>query len=141
MDVAKLIERFTTIHGPRPESKHELESWFAKYASRPDGWILICHLALDDHDRKGWRTGLVRQMQTQYRDVYGRGGSPVQIEKWMFEICSCADGMREIYDRRKITGSHLNMVARFCGHWRRTNEGGVLGVVRICHFRSITSCR
>ena len=41
MDVAKLIERFATIHGRRPESKHELESSFAKYASSPDGWILI----------------------------------------------------------------------------------------------------
>jgi hypothetical protein len=94
MDVAKLIERFATIHGRRPESKHELESWFAKYAFGPDGWILICHLASDNLDRKGWRTGLVRQMQTQYRDVRGRDGSPVQIEKWMREICSCADGAR-----------------------------------------------
>jgi hypothetical protein len=35
MDVARLIEQFATIHGRRPESKHELESWFAKYASSP----------------------------------------------------------------------------------------------------------
>jgi hypothetical protein len=83
MDVAKLVERFGAIHERGPQSKHELESWFAKYASAPDGWVLICHLALDNHDRKGWRTGLVRQMQTLHREVHGRDGSLVQIDKWM----------------------------------------------------------
>ena len=52
MDVAKLVERFATIYGRPPNSKNELESWFEKYASSPDGWILICDLALDNHDRK-----------------------------------------------------------------------------------------
>jgi hypothetical protein len=80
MDVAKLVERFATIYGRPPNSKNELESWFAKYASRPDGWILICDLALNNHDRKKWRTGLVRQML--YREVHGRDGSLTQIEKW-----------------------------------------------------------
>jgi hypothetical protein len=56
MDVAKVIERFTTIHGRPPNSKNELESRFAKYASRPDGRILICHLALDNHDRSMCRS-------------------------------------------------------------------------------------
>ena len=83
MDVAKLVERFATIYGRPPNSKNELESWFAKYASSPDGWILICDLALDNDDRKKWRTGLVRQMQTFYREVHGRDGSLAQIEKWM----------------------------------------------------------
>ena len=31
---------------------------------------------------KKWRTGLVRQMQTLYREVHGRDGSLTQIEKW-----------------------------------------------------------
>jgi hypothetical protein len=83
MDVAKLVERFATIYGRPPNSKNELQSWFAKYASSPGGWILICDLALDNHDRKKWRTGLVRQMQTFYREVHGRDGSLAQIEKWM----------------------------------------------------------
>ena len=83
MDVAKLVERFATIYGRPPNSKNELESWFEKYASSPDGWILICDLALDNHDRKKWRTGLVRQMQTLYSEVHGRDGSLAQIEKWM----------------------------------------------------------
>jgi len=83
MDVVKLVERFVTIYGRPPNSKNELQSWFAKYASSPDGWILICDLALDNDDRKKWRTGLVRQMQTFYREVHGRDGSLAQIEKWM----------------------------------------------------------
>jgi len=82
MDLTKLIERFAAIHGRPPKSKNELVSWFAKYASSPDGCILICHLALDSHNRKGWRTALVRQMQTLYRGVHGRDGSLAQIEKW-----------------------------------------------------------
>ena len=86
MDVAKLVERFATIHGRRPRSKNELKSWFAKYASSHDGWILICHLALDNHDRKGWRTRIVRRMRTLYREVHGHDGSLVQIEKWMHSL-------------------------------------------------------
>ena len=100
MDVAKLIERFATIQGRRPESKRELESWFAKYASSPDGWILICHLALDNHDRKGWRAGLVRQMHTLYREVHGRDGSLTQIEKWMRSL----DGRKRFDDWRSLGG-------------------------------------
>ena len=82
MDVAKLVERFATIYGRPPKSKNELELWFAKYAWSPDGWILICDLASDNHDRKKWRTDLIRQMQTLYRDVHDRDGSLAQIEKW-----------------------------------------------------------
>ena len=83
MDVAKLVERFATIHGRRPKSKNELNSWFTKYASSPEGWTLICHLALDNRDRKGWRTGIVRRTRTLYREVHGCDGSLAQIEKWM----------------------------------------------------------
>jgi len=83
MDVAKLVERFAIIYGRPPNSKNELDSWFAKYTSSPDGWILICDLALENRDWKKWRTGLVRQMQTLYREVHGRDGSFPQIKKWM----------------------------------------------------------
>jgi hypothetical protein len=100
MDVAKLVERFATIYGRPPNSKNELESWFAKYATSPDGWILICDLALDNHDRKKWRTGLVRQMQTLYREVHGRDGSLAQIEKWMRSL----DGKKRFDDWRSLEG-------------------------------------
>jgi hypothetical protein len=70
MDLAKLIERFATIHGRRPESKHELESSFAKYASSPDGWILI---------RKRMAR-LVRQMQIQCRFAVSRSGLQGRIQ-------------------------------------------------------------
>jgi hypothetical protein len=99
MDVTRLVERFATIHGRQPNSKHELESWFAKYASSPDGLILISHLALNNHDQKGSRTGLVRQVQTLYREVHGRDGSLTQIEKWMRSL----DGKKSFDDRRTLT--------------------------------------
>jgi hypothetical protein len=100
MDATKLVERFATIHGRRPKSKNELVSWFAKYASSPDGWIFICHLALDNHDRKGWRTALVRQMQTLYRDAHGREGSLAQIEKWTRSL----EGKKRFDDWRSLDG-------------------------------------
>ena len=93
-------ERFATIYGRPPNSKNELESWFEKYASSPDGWILICDLALDNHDRKKWRTGLVRQMKTLYSEVHGRDGSLAQIEKWMRSL----DGKKRFDDWRILEG-------------------------------------
>jgi hypothetical protein len=92
------LERFATIYGRPPNSKNELESWFAKYASSPDGWILICDLALDNHDRKKWRTGLVRQMKTLYSEVHGRDGSLAQIEKWTRSL----DGKKRFDDWRRL---------------------------------------
>jgi hypothetical protein len=38
---------------------------------------------LDKEDPKRLRTRVVRQIQRLYREVHGRHGSLVQIEKWM----------------------------------------------------------
>jgi hypothetical protein len=107
MDIAKLVEQFATIHGRPPNSKNELESWFANYASSPDGWILICDLALDNHDRKKWRMGLVRQMQTLYREVHGRDGSLVQIENWIGSLKSEKRFDVRSFDRRVELNNEL----------------------------------
>jgi hypothetical protein len=100
MDVAKLVERFATIHGRRPNSKNELGLWFAKYVTSPDGWILICDLALDNYDQKQWRIGLVKQMQTLYREIQGRDGSLAQIEKWMRSL----EDKKRFDDSRSLDG-------------------------------------
>src|SRR5215472_2861195 len=83
MDVAQLVERFAAIHRRPPKSKYELESWLEKYASSPEGRLLIGGAASDEQDPKRLRTRVVRQIQRLYREVHGRDGSLVQIEKWM----------------------------------------------------------
>jgi hypothetical protein len=44
---------------------------------------LTARTALDTQDPKRLRTRVVRQIQRLYREVHGRDGSLVQIEKWM----------------------------------------------------------
>ena len=83
MDVAQFIERFAAIHRRPPKSKYELESWLEEYASSPEGRLLIGRMASDEQDPKRLRTRVVRQIQRLYREVHGRDGSLVQIEKWM----------------------------------------------------------
>ena len=78
MDIAQLAERFAVAHGRPPKSKCELESWFEQCSSRPEG-----RTSLDEADPKRLRTRVVRQVQRLYREVHGRNGSLVQIEKWM----------------------------------------------------------
>ena len=83
MDVAQLIERFAIIHRRPPKSKYELELWFEEYAPSAEGRLLIEHTASDNQDPKRLRTRVVRQIQRLYREVHGRDGSLMQIEKWM----------------------------------------------------------
>jgi hypothetical protein len=56
---------------------------FEEYASSPEGRLLIERTASDNQDPKRLRTRVVRQIQRLYREVHGRDGSLVQIEKWM----------------------------------------------------------
>jgi hypothetical protein len=78
MDIAQLAERFAVTHGRPPKSKCELVSWSEQCSSRPEG-----RTPLDEADPKRLRTRVVRQVQRLYREVHGRDGSLVQIEKWM----------------------------------------------------------
>jgi hypothetical protein len=42
IEESHLMDVENSLNGwQRPDSKNELESWFVKYASSPDGWILI----------------------------------------------------------------------------------------------------
>ena len=83
MDLTQLTERFAIIHRRPPKSKYELESWLEEYASSAEGRVLIEHTASDNQDPKRLRTRVVRQIQRLYREVHGRDGSLMQIEKWM----------------------------------------------------------